>query len=76
MLKAHELLLKKDDFPIKFNNNFPAGFPGFWWQDFNDVSLEGIQQGEESTYRCAKCYHKEDRPWVEVNAMVWDVFIK
>eukprot|EP00957_Ditylum_brightwellii_P209243 15360939-Ditylum_brightwellii.AAC.1 len=63
MLKSCELLLKKNDCPIEFNNNFPAGFPGLWQQDFNGVSLKGIQRGEEITYLSAKCYHRENRPW-------------
>eukprot|EP00957_Ditylum_brightwellii_P193691 14749594-Ditylum_brightwellii.AAC.1 len=52
-LKSRELLLKKNDHPIEFNNGFPAGFPGFWQKDFNGVSLEGIQRYEEITYLSA-----------------------
>eukprot|EP00957_Ditylum_brightwellii_P135911 10366657-Ditylum_brightwellii.AAC.1 len=76
MLKSRELLLKKNDSPIELYNEFPAGFPGFWQNDFNGVSLGGIQQGEEVSYLSARCYHGEDRPWVEADAVVWDVFIQ
>ena len=76
MLESRELLLKKNDHPIELYNGFPAGFPGFWRKDFNGVSLEGIQRGEEVSYLSARCYHREDRPWVEADAVVWDVFIQ